>query len=110
MDQNQLRNQDEERRLQLQAALLNLAPKAWYLRPSNHQMTYPCFLYRPSKPFVLHADNRAYAIKSCWNVIYISDNPDAGIIRRMLEAFELIEFDREYESDGLFHYSFTIYY
>lgn len=110
MDQDPIRDLDEERRLQLQAALLKIAPKAWYLRPADNRMTYPCFLYRPSKPFVLHADNRAYAMRPCWNVIYISQEPSLSIIRQMMEAFEWLEFDREYESDNLFHYSFALYY
>ena len=46
----------------------------------------------------------------CYNVIYISEIPDETIERRMLEHFEYCESDREYESDGLYHYSFTLYW
>lgn len=102
--------QDEERRLTLQARLTQIAPKAWLRRPSSNRMTYPCILYRPSKPVVWHADNKMYSMKSCWNVIYISQNPDEAITRKMLESFEYCRFDREYESDNLYHYSFILYY
>ena len=44
-------------RLALQAKLLELAPKAWYKRPPDNHMTYPCFLYRLSRPDTKRADN-----------------------------------------------------
>ena len=97
-------------RLDLQRELRTLAPKVWYVRPPDNRMTYPCILYRPSKPQVLRADNRAYLHFPCYNVIYISQTANDEITAQMLEAFTHCDFDREYESDGLFHYSFTIYY
>ena len=97
-------------RLELQQELLELAPKAWYKRPPDNKMTYPCIVYRPSKPSVLRANNRAYQIFPCYNVIYICQQADDSITQAMLEKFTHCDFDREYESDGLYHYSFTIYY
>ena len=97
-------------RLDLQAALLEMAPKAWFKRPPDNRMTYPCFVYRTSKPHVLRADNRVYAYKSCYNVIYYSTEPAEEMIRQMLEKFEYCDFDRDYQSDGIYHYSFTIYW
>lgn len=101
---------DEERRLQLQAELRKITPKAWFKRPPDNKMTYPCIIYRVSRPNVLRANNRMYLKFQCWNVIYISQTPDVGIIRDMLEHFKYCDFDREYETDNLYHYSFTIYY
>lgn len=103
-------NQDEQRRLQLQARLRELAPKAWFKRPPDNKMTYPCFIYRPSKPDVIHANNRMYRMVPCWNVIYISSEPNVAIARNMLESFPYCSLDREYESDNLYHYSFTLYF
>ena len=97
-------------RTELQQALLAIAPKAWFKRPPDNRMTYPCFIYRPSRPRVIRADNKAYTYYPCYNVIYISQNPDDGITRRMLETFEYCDTDREYEADGLYHYSFTLYW
>lgn len=94
----------------LQTALRNLAPKAWFKRPPDNKMTYPCFIYRQSKPQIERANNKAYIHIPCWNVIYISHTPSETIIPQMLETFEWCDFDREYEADGLYHYSFTIYY
>lgn len=97
-------------RLRLQEALLQLAPKAWYKRPPDNRMTYPCFIYRLSNPDVKRADNKAYIYTPCYNVIYISQEPGDEIVRKMIENFEHCSFDREYQTDGLFHYSFVLYW
>ena len=58
-------------RLALQAKLRQIAPKAWYRRPPDNKMTYPCFIYRLSRPSVQRADNKPYIYTPCYNVIYI---------------------------------------
>lgn len=97
-------------RLELQKELLEIAPKAWYKRPPNNKMTYPCIIYRMSNPQELRADNRVYHHFPCYNVIYICTAPNDEIVETMLDRFAFCAFDREYESDELYHYSFTIYY
>lgn len=97
-------------RLGLQSALLELAPKAWYKRPPDNRMTYPCFVYRPSRPDTKRADNRLYSYTPCYNVIYITKDPDDNITKQMLEKFEHCGWDREYQNDGLYHYSYTLYW
>lgn len=87
----------------------DLAPKVWFKRPPNNKMSYPCILYRPGKPATKRADNRLYMYKEGYNVIYISQEPNETIMKQMLETFEHCSFDREYESDNLYHYSFTLY-
>ena len=73
-------------------------------------MTYPCFLYRISNPKTNRADDKVYMYFTCYNVIYISTEPSDAIIRNMIENFDYCSFDREYQADGLFHYSFTLYW
>lgn len=97
-------------RLDLQHALSPLAKKVWYKRPPDNKMVYPCIIYRLSIPNILRANNHAYAQILGYNVIYIAQESDDDIIRQMMDQFPHCAFDREYESDGLFHYSFTIYY
>ena len=94
----------------LQETLLEMAPKAWYKRPPDNKMTYPCFLYRLSRPNTKRADNKVYAYTPSYNVIYISKEPGDLIVRQMIERFEHCTFDREYQADGLFHYSFVLYW
>lgn len=97
-------------RTELQAELRTIAPKAYYKRPPDNKMECPCFVYRMSQPKVLRANNKVYHIFSCYNVIYICREPSDTIVQTMLEKFEHCDIDREYESDELYHYSFTIYY
>ena len=97
-------------RLILQEELRKLAPKAYFKRPPDNKLTYPCFVYRPSRPQTRRANNRVYMYTPCYNVIYISQEPNENIERQMLETFEYCDSDREYEADGLFHYSFTLYW
>lgn len=95
---------------ELQARLRGIAPKAWLVRPPDNQMTYPCFIYRRSKSKVRYADNKPWLRWPCWNVIYITDCPKDDIEAIMLNTFDYCAMDREYQSDGLWHYSFTIYF
>lgn len=97
-------------RLELQAKLKEMAPKVWYRRPPDNRMTYPCIIYRYSRPEVWRANNQAYQIFDSYNVIYIAQEPDEAIVHRMLTEFRHCSFDREYESDNLYHYSFTLFY
>ena len=97
-------------RLSLQAALREIAPKVWYKRPPDNKMTYPCIVYRLSRPDTRRADNKVYAYTPCYNVIYFSREPADEVVRQMIEGFEYCGFDREYQSDGIYHYSFTLYW
>lgn len=97
-------------RLDLQAQLCTLAPKAWFKRPPDNKMSYPCFIYRLSTPAIRNANNHAYMYLDGYNVIYISRDPSENIVRDMLAKFEHCSFDREYESDNLYHYSFKLYW
>ena len=110
MDQSQIMAQEDERQRLLQKRLTSMGCKAWFQRPPDNKMSYPCFLYRPSRPFVKNANDKPYIYIPCWNVIYISKEPDLGIVRRMLEEFSNCGCDREYENDNLYHYSFTLYF
>lgn len=73
-------------------------------------MSYPCIIYRLSTPSVHRANNRLYMYKNGYNVIYITRDPSETIVREMLEKFEHCSFDREYQSDNLYHYSFKLYW
>ena len=97
-------------RLELQAKLRQIAPKAWYKRPPDNKMSYPCFIYRPSRPSVQRADNKPYIYTPCYNVIYICEDPNDTIDKTMLESFAHCDVDRQYEADGLYHYSYILYW
>ena len=97
-------------RTEFQAKLRTIAPKAWYIRPSNNSMQYPCFVYKHVRPVVVRADNIGYNRTSGYEVIYISETENEGIIETMLTTFEHCSPGAPYISDDLFHYPFTIYF
>lgn len=95
-------------RQQLQNKLMELAPKAWYQKPPDNRMTYPCFVYKAVDPVQVRADNRIYLMVPRYEVLYISQTEDDEIWDRMPEAFEHCDIGRKYVSDNLYHYVFTI--
>lgn len=97
-------------RLQLQQKLLALAPKAWYQKPPDNRMSYPCFVYKAMEPETVRADNRIYVLMPKYEILYITDREDDDIWDRMADNFEYISIGRKYVSDNLYHYVFTINY
>ena len=97
-------------RLQLQQKLLTMAPKAWYQKPPDNRMTYPCFVYKALEPETVRADNRTYILMPRYEILYITATENDGIWETMADAFEYISFGAKYVSDNLYHYPFTINY
>ena len=110
MDQYPDRKNRSARRLELQAKLTKLAPKAWYQKPPANQMTYPCFVYKAIQPKVVYANNHGYLTIPGYEVLYISQTEEDGIWQKMLEEFCYCSPGTKYVSDQLYHYPFTIYY
>lgn len=97
-------------RIELQSKLRTIASYAYYIRPSNNSMHYPCFVYKYHAPSVVRADNIGYARTNCYEVVYISESENEAIVDIMLEEFEHCSPGAPYISDDLHHYPFTIYY
>ena len=97
-------------RLQFQAKLRTLAPKAWYQKPPENKMTYPCFVYKNATPTVIRADNRAYLFVPRYEVLYISQTENEQIEEEMVNTFPHCDVGRHYISDQLHHYVFTVSY
>ena len=90
-------------RLQLQAKLRTLAPYAWFQKPPDNKMKYPCFVYKQVEPNITKADNKAYLLMPRWEVLYISQNENEQITEEMVNTFEYCDVGRSYISDQLYH-------
>ena len=99
-----------ERRLELQSKLRELAPKAWYQKPPDNKMTYPCFVYKSIEPKLIWANNRGYIAIPGYEVVYITDREDDEIMMQMVEEFSFCHIGRKYVADNLYHYPFELYY
>lgn len=78
--------------------------------PESIKMVYPCIVYHRSPDEVVKADNRNYLIHTPYAVTYIHFSPDVDDIYDALENLDYSRHSRTYNSDGLRHDTFDIYY
>lgn len=81
-----------------------------YFRPPSSGMVYPCIIYNLEGDMDYFADNIPYINPKRWSVIVIDENPDSEIPNRLKEQLPYCVFDRTYETDGLNHFVFTLYF
>lgn len=72
-------------------------------------MEYPCIVYGLSGSSVLHADNLNYISNLEWTVTVIDENPDSEIADRFFDIPKC-RFDRDFSSDDLNHFVFSLYF
>lgn len=108
------------RRLELQALLEELPGLAidpltghaavYFQPPTTAQMVYPCIRYSREPDAPTRADNGAYLDNNRYSVTVIDPDPDTELPTLLLHAFQMCGPDRNYTSDNLNHYVFTLYY
>lgn len=104
----------QDRRLEFQDVLeqtSGLASEHVYFQPPpNTEMFYPCIVYERDNASFKSADNRtAYIFVQRYQVTYISRDPDGDVIDK-LAALPLSSYNRGFQTSGLNHDVFTIYY
>lgn len=81
-----------------------------YFSPPS-SMTYPCIKYGREVPDVNDADNIQYTVIGRWTITIIDYNPDSEIPKRLTDHFQqYCRKDREYTTDGLYHFVYNLYY
>ncbi len=108
----------EKTRLQLHERLISVLRKSGVKDPDKHcyfeppsQMKYPCIRYEAEMQSVDYADNTRYRVAPMWRITIIDQNPDSTIPNNLLEEFPTYcTKDREYSSDYLRHFIYTLYY
>lgn len=98
-------------RLELDSKLRSILGSAnvYFQPPGNTQMKYPCIVYNVDSVFDLFADNRKYLYDKGYMVTYIDWDPDSSVLEALLQM-PMCSFVRHYESDGLNHDVFLIYF
>lgn len=87
-----------------------LGTRNCYFSPPS-QMIFPCIKYMREPPLVDAADNLDYIETSRWTVTIIDTNPDSAIPKRLKDHFKhYCAKDREYTTDGLYHFVYNLYY
>lgn len=101
----------EQRRLKLHDMLCDMlgSKHCYYSPPAGFEMNYPCIVYGLASPNVNHADNIPYHITMQWTITVIDEDPDGNIAN---EFFNLpkCRFDRQFKSDDLNHFVFSLYF
>jgi hypothetical protein len=80
----------------------------YYNPPESIRMTYPAIVYSKKKIDKMTANNAAYLLKPCWEIIVIDTLPDNPVIKKLL-ALPYCSYDRAYIANNLHHDVLTLY-
>lgn len=98
-------------RHQLQTELERLGIKNVYFQPpENVKLKYPACIYSLMNHRTHHADDRPYFARPKYNVQYITRDPDDSMINNLVMAFPTITHNTSFKSDGLYHFSYELYF
>ena len=98
-------------RLKLQALLEEiLGSKNVYFQPrENQNLTYPAIVYNMDATKVDYGDDLPYTIKDRYQVQYIDRSPDSDVPRK-IQQLPMTRFTAYFATDGLNHYTHSIYF
>lgn len=98
-------------RIELQTILETIMGNrnVYFQPPANINMSYPAIRYGLSRIQHPHANNDKYLEKRSYELTLIDPDPDSTYVNELLKL-PYCEFDRQYVSDNLNHYTFTLYF
>lgn len=85
------------------------SPNVYYQAPESIKMEYDAIRYSKKNIESRYANNHAYSMMDCYELIVISRRPDNEVIKRLL-TLPYCKYDRHYISNGLHHDALTLYY
>lgn len=105
----------QSRREELHAKLVEIlgdASRVYYQPPGGAtvRMTYPCIRYTKDRGDHEYADNYNYRFTQGYQIMYIDPNPDSDIPDKILNHFQMCQYDRHYVADNLNHDVLFVYY
>lgn len=77
--------------------------------PENFKIKYPCIIYEKSNNRKVYADNNPYGYTRRYSVTIIDTDPDSEIPDHV-EWLPMSTHDRDFVTDNLHHYIFSIYH
>lgn len=81
----------------------------YYQPPESVKIEYPAIVYSKSDVDKLSANDAAYKLTNCYDVIVIDKKPDNPVIAKLLQL-PMCSFSRNYKADNLNHDSLKLYY
>jgi len=102
----------DDRRLRLQESLENVleSEHVYFQPPENIKLMYPCIIYSRRLGDSMHADDWMYQYTQTYDIMYISKDPDDGMVQKIMNAIPGIRYDRHYTADNLHHDMFFAYF
>lgn len=100
------------RRMELQKLLTKIIgnTNVYYQPPATVRMNYPCIVYKFSNIQTMRANNGIYLKKRKYSVTLIHKDPENTIVDEILENIQYSNLTSTFNSEGLYHYVFTIYF
>lgn len=95
-------------RKQLDARLREICPNVYFQPPRSYKLKYPCIVFNYNSGDTQFASNFPYIIKRRYQIVAIYKDPD-NVIPKEISKIQGCTFDRDYDSDNLYHTSFNIY-
>lgn len=101
----------EQKRLKLHNFLCEVLGNSYcyYSPPTGMEMVYPCIVYKLASDYTIHADNIPYLTTLEWTITIIDEDPDSEIASRFF-SLPKCGFDRNFSSDDLNHFVFSLYF
>ena len=98
-------------RLDLQNMLEELlgSRNVYYQPPESIKMQYDAIKYSKKNIMSRYANNAAYSMMDCYELIVIAKKPDHPVIKKLL-MLPYCSFDRHYVADNLNHDVLTLYF
>ena len=99
------------RRIELQELLESVlgSGNVYFQPPEDRRLNYPCIVYQRDNASVDHADDIPYRYAQRSQVTLIDRNPDSDVLDG-LTLLPCSSFNRHFETSGLNHDVFSIYY
>lgn len=98
-------------RLDMQEYLQQLlgSKNVYFQPPEGMRISYPAFIYNPSKRGDRFANNSRYLKRRSYFVQYVSPTYDERFVESILDQ-DYCSFDRYFAKDDLHHFNFTMFY
>lgn len=109
MDQLQLNLEQDSQELQALFEQLLESENVYYNPPEAMKMSYDAIRFSRTKIDLRFANNSPYKPSRRYEVIVITEDPDAAIIEKIL-LLPACTHDRHYVADNLHHNVFTLYH
>lgn len=97
-------------RLDLQSKLEEIleSSNVYYNPPASMKMEYDAIRYTKKIIQSKFADNSAYSLRDCYEIVVIARQPDHPAIKKLLRL-PYCSYDRSYKADNLYHDVLTLY-